>query len=214
MDLHLWTAYLIACLLIAVSPGSGAVLSMSHGMAYGVRRTSVTIAGLQIGLAAVLLTAGAGVGSLLVASEIGFNIVKTLGALYLIWIGFRQWTEKVQAPDEGADALPAAAAPGWRGRLAIGFLTNVTNPKGILFMVAVLPQFIRPDRPLALQLLVMTVTMCGVDTLVMHGYAFAGGGLQRLLRNARAAKVRNRVFGGLLMGVGAGLFFVKRHHGV
>lgn len=210
MDLQLWTAYAIACLLIALSPGSGAVLSMSHGMSYGVRRTGATVAGLQLGLAVILLVAGAGVGSLLVASEVAFAAVKTLGALYLVWIGFRQWTEKAQVPAEGA-AAPAAL--GWRGRLAMGFLTNVTNPKGIVFMVAVLPQFIRAERPLALQLLVMATTMCGIDTVVMHGYAFAGGRLQRLLRDARALKVRNRLFGSLLMGVGAGLFFVKRQPG-
>lgn len=214
MDLHTWTTFTIASLLIALSPGSGAVLSMSHGMTYGVRRTGATIAGLQIGLMVILLIAGAGVGSLLLASEVAFNIVKTLGALYLVYIGWRQWTEPVAEGAAAADTrAPAAAAAllGWRRRLGMGFLTNVTNPKGIVFMVAVLPQFISAHRPLALQLLVMAVTMCACDTAVMHGYAFAGGGLQRLLRSARALKVRNRIFGGLLMGVGAGLFLVKRN---
>jgi homoserine/homoserine lactone efflux protein len=77
-------------------------------------------------------------------------------------------------------------------------------------MVAVLPQFISPIRPLWLQLLVMALTTVAVDTLVMHGYAFAASRLQKLFRNARAIKLQNRLFGGLLMAVGAGLFFVKR----
>lgn len=79
-------------------------------------------------------------------------------------------------------------------------------------MVAVLPQFISPTRPLWPQLLVMALTTVAVDTVVMHGYAFAASRLQKLFKNARAVRLQNRVFGGMLMAVGAGLFFVKRSH--
>ena len=77
-------------------------------------------------------------------------------------------------------------------------------------MVAVLPQFISQDRPLGLQLLVISLTTVVVDVGVMHGYAFAGRTMQNLFRNARALKIQNRLFGGLLMVIGTGLFFVKR----
>lgn len=209
MDIHTWTAYFFAATLIAISPGSGAILAMSHGLNYGVRRTHATIAGLQAGLLVILLVAGAGVGSLLVASELAFNIVKTLGAAYLIYLGWSQWRSTgTLAPEPGAAAGSDVLPPGklWLS----GFLTNVTNPKGIVFMVAVLPQFISPGRPLWLQLLVIALTTLAVDTLVMHGYAFAASRLQVLFKNAQAIKLQNRLFGGLLMAVGAGLFFVKR----
>ena len=65
MDLNIWLAFFAASWVIAISPGSGAVLSMSHGLAYGVRHTSATIAGLQLGLSVILLIAGVGVGALL-----------------------------------------------------------------------------------------------------------------------------------------------------
>mgnify|MGYP003382951127 CR=1 FL=1 len=67
MDLHVWLAYFVASWVIAVSPGSGAVLSMSHGLSYGVRQTTATIVGLQIGLAVILLVAGTGLGEVLLA---------------------------------------------------------------------------------------------------------------------------------------------------
>lgn len=209
MDIHTWTAYFFAATLIAISPGSGAILAMSHGLNYGVRRTHATIAGLQAGLLVILLVAGAGVGSLLVASELAFSVVKTLGAAYLIYLGWSQWrSTSTLTPAAGtstdADVLPAGR------RWLSGFLTNVTNPKGIVFMVAVLPQFISPGRPLWLQLLVIALTTLAVDTVVMHGYAFAASRLQSLFKNAQALKLQNRLFGGLLMAVGAGLFFVKR----
>lgn len=209
MDLHTWTAYFFAATLIAISPGSGAILAMSHGLNYGVRRTHATIAGLQTGLLVILLVAGAGVGSLLVASELAFGVVKTLGAAYLIYLGWSQWRSTgTLKPEAGASAAGAMLPPG--KRWLSGFLTNVTNPKGIVFMVAVLPQFISAGRPLWLQLLVIALTTLAVDTVVMHGYAFAASRLQSLFKNAQALKLQNRVFGGLLMAVGAGLFFVKR----
>ena len=207
MDLHTWLAFLAASCVIAVSPGSGAVLSMSHGLSYGVRKTGATILGLQLGLLLILLFAGAGVGSLLLASELAFSIVKVLGACYLIYVGFSQWRAGDASPLQGDEATPAGA---WQKRCLTGFLTNATNPKGIIFMVAVLPQFMTEARPLWLQLLVMAATMLSVDVVVMHGYAAGACAMRRLLRSAQAVRTQNRVFGGLLMAVGAGLFFVKR----
>ncbi len=206
MEFHTWAAYLVAACIIAVSPGSGAVLSMSHGLSYGVRQTSATILGLQLGLLLVLLIAGAGVGSLLIASETAFNIVKIVGACYLIYIGFQQWRSTGGLVTDEA-AQPAST---WQKRTLSGFLTNATNPKGIIFMVAVLPQFMTPSRPLWLQLLILAVTTLAVDTVVMHGYAASASVLRRLLRDSKAMQIQNKVFGGLLMLVGLGLFFVKR----
>ena len=206
MDLHTWFAFFVASWIIAVSPGSGAVLSMSHGLSYGVRKTSATIMGLQLGLLLILLIAGAGVGSLLMASEWAFNAVKIVGAGYLIYLGISQWRSG-GSPLAAQEAVPEASL---KKRVLTGFLTNATNPKGIIFMVAVLPQFMTTSRPLAPQLAILAVTMLAVDTTVMHSYAAGASALRGLMRNARAMRNQNRVFGGLLMAVGTGLFFVQR----
>ena len=210
MDLHVWLAFLVASCVIAVSPGSGAVLSMSHGLSYGVRRTTATIVGLQLGLAVILLVAGLGVGAVLTASAGAFLVVKVVGACYLLWLGWRQWRAPV-AKIEG-DAATEAAEPDLSAsqRVLRGFLTNVTNPKGIVFMAAVLPQFIQPTRPLWLQLLVLLATTVTVDVTVMHGYAWLAARLQGMLRSVRARRAQNRVFGGVLMAMGAFLFMFKR----
>lgn len=211
MDWHVWLAYFVASWAIALSPGSGAVLSMSHGLAYGVRQTSATILGLQAGLSVTLLIAGAGIGALLLASGTAFTVVKVLGAAYLLWLGFKQWRAPVlAAPAAHADAPAQGAALSARQRFVRGLLTNVTNPKGIVFMVAVLPQFIRPDRPLWLQLLVLLATTVAVDLVVMHGYAALAASLRRWLSSARAQRAQNRVTGGVLMAMGASLAFVGR----
>lgn len=209
MDLHVWLAYFVASWAIALSPGSGAVLSMSHGLAYGVRQASATILGLQAGLAIILLVAGAGIGALLLASSIAFTVVKVLGAAYLLWLGFKQWNAPVLAAPDGASAAPQQALSA-RQRFMLGLFTNATNPKGIVFMVAVLPQFLSPDRPLWLQLLILLATTLSVDVVVMHGYAALASSLRRWLSSARTRRVQNRVIGGVLMAMGASLAFVGR----
>jgi homoserine/homoserine lactone efflux protein len=210
MDWHVWLAYFLAAWLIALSPGSGAVLSMSHGLQYGVRQTTATIVGLQIGLASILLVAGAGVGALLLASTTAFMVVKVLGAGYLIWLGVKQWREPVDGAASDAAAPSEPAGLSVRQRLLRGALTNATNPKGIVFMVAVLPQFIDPNKPLALQLAILLVTTLAVDSVVMHGYAFLASRLRALMQSVRARRAQNRVFGGVLMGMGASLLMVDR----
>ena len=212
MRWEVWLAYFAACWVIAVSPGSGAVLSMSHGLSYGLKKTSTTILGLQTGLVIILLIAGGGLGALLLASEEAFLIVKTIGAMYLIYVGIQQWRSKVETNAQDAqDKAVRVAVMSRRRRFATGLLTNVTNPKGIIFMVAVLPQFIDPTHPLGLQLAILAATMCFVDLIVMHGYALLASRMQGLFRNARAVRWQNRFFGSVLVAVGTALFFVRRH---
>ncbi|MBU9580277.1 LysE family transporter [Ralstonia mannitolilytica] len=209
MTLQVWLAFLLASWVIAISPGSGAILSMTHGLTHGVRRTSVTIAGLEVGLVVILFIAGAGLGALLVASEHAFTAIKIIGALYLIYLGIMQWRTPIQIGKPADGEAVRRAGSGMRRFLA-GLLTNLTNPKGILFMVAVLPQFIDPARPLLAQLGILAVTMVFVDLIVMHGYALLASRAQRLFRNPRALRWQSRFFGGMLMSIGAALFFVKR----
>ena len=208
MSWDVWWAYFFASWAIAISPGSGAVLSMSHGLSYSLKQASVTILGLQAGLLFILLVAGAGLGALLVASETAFLVIKFVGAGYLLWLGWQQWRS-----GDGAGPGAAKLAPmPTRKRFTTGLLTNATNPKGILFMVAVLPQFIDPARPLALQLLILGLTTTAVDVIVMHGYALLAARMQGLFRKPGAVRWQNRFFGGLLMAVGAALALVKRSH--
>ncbi|HVL76570.1 MAG TPA: LysE family transporter [Noviherbaspirillum sp.] len=210
MSFSTWITFVFASALIAVSPGSGAVLAMSHGLSYGVRKASATILGLQGGLLLLTFIAGAGIGSVLLASEFAFSVVKVVGALYLIWLGFTQWRSPAAAVSAGPMGN-GTVVPSLRKRVLTGFLTNATNPKGIVFAVAMLPQFISPHAPLLPQLLILGATSVAIDLVVMHGYAFAASSMQHWLASARAARSQNRFFGGVLMAVGATLFFVKRN---
>ena len=227
MELHVWTAYLLAIILISISPGSGALLTMTHSMARGPRGVLPGVLGLQVGLVVILLVSGFGLGALLLASEQAFLVLKWTGAAYLFWLGLSQW-RSASRDDEAMNQATNAGQPApssralWRTTAVSahtparacfvqGLLTNVTNPKGIVFMVAVLPQFLDPARPLWPQLLLIALTSVAVDFVVMRfGYATLAAGLQRLMRRPGAQRVQGRLFGGVLMGLGVSLVFVKR----
>ena len=208
MEFHTWLAFFAAVWGIALSPGNGAILCMSHGLSYGLRASTVTIMGLQLGVLVVLLVSAFGLGALLLASETLFTAVKWLGAAYLAYLGIQLWRAPVVVNEAGiAKVAPMAA----NKRFWLGFFTNVTNPKGIVFMVAVLPQFMNPQSPnRVLEIAIMALTMFVVDCAVMHGYSGLASKLSRFFKDAKAVKLQNRVFGAVLVAVGGAVLLVKR----
>lgn len=208
MEFNTWLAFFFAVWGIALSPGNGAILCMSHGLSYGLRSSTVTILGLQLGVLVVLLVSAFGLGALLLASETLFTAVKWVGAAYLAWLGIQLWRAPVETNQDGiAKVAPMSA----KNRFILGFFTNVTNPKGIVFMVAVLPQFMNPQSPnRLLEIAILALTMFVIDCAVMHGYAGLASKLARFFKDAKAIKWQNRVFGSVLVAVGAAVLMVKR----
>ena len=196
MTLSLWLGFLLAATLIAVSPGPGAAASMSAGLRYGYGGALRLIAGLQSALMIQLAIVAAGLGALLETSALAFDIVKFCGAAYLIWLGIQKWRALPQALDAATPPLTL------RGLYIEGLLVNITNPKAIVFIAALTPQFIDPTRPQAIQFAIITLTMCGVDTLVMSGYALLASRLGRWLHAPNLLRAQNRFFGGIFVGAG------------
>jgi homoserine/homoserine lactone efflux protein len=197
MSFSLWLGFLLAATLIAVSPGPGAATSMSAGLRYGYVSALRAIFGLQTALAIQLTVVAAGLGALLATSELAFDTLKFCGAAYLIWLGVQKWRSAPQAIEEDKlEVIPS-------GLFLQGLLVNLTNPKAIVFIAALTPQFIDPTRPQGLQFLILGATMCGVDTVVMSGYALLASRLRRWLHDPRSLKAQNRFFGGVFIGAGA-----------
>lgn len=194
MTLDTWLTYFATCWLISLSPGAGAIASMSAGLNFGFRRGYWNAIGLQLALILQIAVVAAGLGALLATSGLSFSLIKWGGVGYLLHLGWKQWR-----------ALPtsvAAAAfdPRQGRRLALvlrGFVVNASNPKALVFILAVLPQFLDPQRPLGAQYLLMTLTMVGVDLLVMAGYTGLAARVLRLLRAPAQQRMLNRIFGSL-----------------
>ncbi|MDZ4192714.1 MAG: LysE family transporter, partial [Pseudomonas sp.] len=184
-----------------------AVASMSAGMQYGFWRGYWNALGLQLGLALQIAIVAAGVGAVLAASALAFSLIKWFGVAYLVFLAYKQWVALPSDLDAGAAERPI-------GRpltlVLRGFLVNFSNPKAIVFMLAVLPQFINPHAPLVAQYLVMGVTMIIVDLIVMAGYTGLASRVLRLLRTPRQQRVMNRSFAALFAAAAGLLATVKR----
>lgn len=200
MGWTMWLAFLAAALVIAVSPGPGAVLSMSTGLRYGYAAALRAIAGLQIALLLQLCVVALGLGAVLATSEAAFAVVKFAGAAYLIWLGVHKWRSPPEPIGGDGEGLRVQSR---RQLYAQGILVNLTNPKAIVFIAALVPQFIVPDRPQWPQFAIIGTTMVAVDMMVMSCYALLATRFRPLLRNPRLLRLQNRIFGGLFVGAGA-----------
>lgn len=207
MALETWLAFFIACWVISLSPGAGAVASMSAGLQYGFWRGYWNALGLQLGLALQIAIVAAGVGAVLATSAMAFSLIKWFGVAYLVYLGYKQW--KALPSD-----LAAGAAERPIGRpltlMLRGFLVNSSNPKAIVFMLAVLPQFIDVHAPLLPQYLLMGFTMILVDLVVMAGYTALASHVLRALRTPRQQRLMNRSFAALFVAAAGLLATVKR----
>ncbi len=210
MTWQVWLAFLGAAIAISVSPGAGAVQSMATGMTHGLRRGYWSILGLEIGLMLQLALVAAGLGAVVTRSVIAFTVIKWIGVAYLAYLAIKQW--RTATTDLRATVGKAQRA-GAGGRVALtvrGFLVNATNPKGLVFFLAVLPQFVVPAAPLLPQYLAIGATMIVVDIVVMGLYTGLAVRLVDWLHTPRQQTMLNRVFSALFATAAVVLSFVRR----
>lgn len=197
MTLAVWLAFLLASLLIAITPGPGAVISMSTGIRHGYWSALSVIAGLQAAILIHLSIVGLGLGAVLAASELAFSLVKFVGAAYLVWLGIQKWRAPAIPVDTGLAPVRR------QGLFLQGLLVNLTNPKAVIFIGALVPQFVNPGAPALPQYSLIAATLCLTDILVMSVYALAAVRLGRWLHDPLAIRLQNRLFGGLFVSAGA-----------
>ncbi len=209
MEFSTWLPYFVATIIICISPGPGALSSMSAGMKYGFVRGMWNLAGLQAAIVVNVFAIWIGLGALLVASTTAFDIMKYLGAAYLVYLGIQKFREEpvsfetIAAKTNFADVSPF-------GIFKQGLLVNLTNPKGLLFLAAVLPQFVDPAKPTAIQYAILGGTMIVVDVVVMIGYAALASSILRMLKDPNHIRWTNRGVGSLFVLAGGALAVFKR----
>ncbi|MGD8174042.1 homoserine/homoserine lactone efflux protein [Vibrio sp. TRT 21S02] len=204
MDLHVWFAYVVTAIVFSLAPGSGTVNSISNGLSYGTRKSLAAIVGLQIGLAIHIMLVGAGIGALVAKSALAFTIIKWVGAAYLVWLGIQKWRDH--------SSLSATASDNYlsgRTLMKKAILINLTNPKSIVFLVALFPQFIDPAGDQLVQLLILGITTVIIDAFVMLGYTSLASQMGRFIRSDRIMARINKVFGSMFVGCGALLAAAK-----
>ncbi len=199
MNIHTWLLYLLASIGLSLSPGPNGLLALAHGAIHGRRKTLFTIFGGSLGFTLVIGLSMFGIGALLQASLAWLTVLKWVGGSYLIWLGIQVW----RSPPIGLDALESARTRSGWSLFRQGALSALTNPKGILFFAAFLPQFIDPARSLWLQFGIMAGTFAGVEILTESTIASMAHRIRPWLR--RVGRRFNQTCGAIFMVIGAAL---------
>ncbi len=201
MNWHLFAGFLAITIVLILVPGPIVTLIVSTGATKGVRVALVTVAGTTLGNAALLAAIALGLNWVLLHAMYLFELLRWLGAAYLIWLGVRAWRS----------AAASAATPAgnhvhfWRG-----VLVALSNPKTLAFFTAFLPQFVDPTQPAARQLALKCAVSVVLAALSDSCWAVASGlGRSWFLQPARAKFLR-RASGLTLVGGGTWLLLTRR----
>lgn len=197
MNIETWVLYLFAIMLIGISPGPIAMLSMSHGIHFGKTRSIATGLGSVSAALILMMASAAGLGALISASEYGFSILKWCGAAYLIFLGSKLLLTKSQT--QGLE-VPQGKGTGTPKQLfKEAFLVGISNPKDLLFFAALFPQFIDISAPQAPQLAILALTWALVDFSFVMLYASMANVLAPSLKASNKLHWFDRSSGGVFL---------------
>jgi threonine/homoserine/homoserine lactone efflux protein len=207
MPLDTWLAFVAASAILLVIPGPTILTVISYSLAHGRRANVPLVAAVALGDSTALVLSLVGLGALLAASAMLFTIVKWAGGLYLIYLGVRMLRTGAARPALEAEA----SAPTTRRRLFFNtWLVTALNPKGIIFFIAFLPQFLRTEASVTTQLWILAVTFVVMATVNASLYAVFAAGARRLLSTPRALRRFNLAGGTLLTCAGIWALLARR----
>ena len=206
MTLSAYLLFLPACFAINMAFGPNNLLSVTNGAKHGVSPAVIAASGRLVAFAIMIAIAGLGMGAVLVASEVAFDVIKYIGAAYLVWIGIRLLRAPAPTMQEAA---ASAAPPSLRALARQEFTVAAGNPKAILVFTAFFPQFVVPGA-YASSYLLLGLTFLVFELVAIALYALLGARMRRLADGSRAMRWFNRVSGSMMVGFGLILAFTRR----
>jgi threonine/homoserine/homoserine lactone efflux protein len=207
VPLHLYLAFVAATLVLCIVPGPVVTYLVATGIRQGSRDALIALGGTSSALCVHMVLVVAGLAPLLAALGPWAELLKLIGAAYLVWLGVQTWRAQIEG--DGAEA--ARAAPMRPSTLyRRGFVISVTNPKVLAFYAAFFPQFIDPAQPSSPQLVLLALSFVMIGALSDGTYALAAGRLAPYLKSTRAQIIRNRITGVVLAATGIGLAVARR----
>jgi len=207
MSLSTYLLFLPACFAINMAFGPNNLLSVTNGARHGVAPAVLAAGGRLVAFAAMIAVAGLGMGAVLVASELAFDVIKYIGAAYLVWIGIRLL--RAPAPEADVPSRGTAAPPSLRALARQEFTVAAGNPKAILVFTAFFPQFVVPGA-YASSYVLLGVTFLVFELVAIALYALLGARMRRLANGSRAMRWFNKVSGSMMVGFGLLLALTRR----
>ena len=208
MSIEHWLAFTTASAILVAIPGPTVLLVISYALAHGRKSATATVLGVGLGDFTSMTASMLGLGAFLLTSATLFTVLKWIGAAYLIYMGVRLWRAPVE-PANAAKANETAETKPWRIFLH-AYVVTALNPKGIIFFIAFLPQFLNTAQPLLAQMLVFEVTFLVLAITNASLYALMASAARQAIRRPVVQRAVNRVGGSLL--IGAGLLAIGWRH--
>ena len=197
MPVEHWLAFALASAVLVAIPGPTVLLVISYALGHGRKSAAATVAGVALGDFTAMSASMLGLGAFLAASATLFTALKLVGAAYLIYMGVKLCRAPV--------AFPGVEAPGeTRSRriFAHAYVVTALNPKGIVFFIAFLPQFLSASHPVLPQMIIFGATFLMLATLNATIYGLAAAAARRSIRKPSVQRAVNRVGGSFLIGAG------------
>ena len=206
MPIELWFTFVAASALLLILPGPTILTVISYSIAHGRRANVPLVAAVALGDSTALVVSLLGLGAVLATSAFWFTVVKWAGGLYLLYLGVKLLRAGISSAE-----LTSPTPPKSRWKLfANTYLVTALNPKGIVFFVAFLPQFITPGANVTRQLWVLAVTFVVLATINAGLYAVFAASARKLLASPQAQRLFNFSGGSLLSAAGVWALLAKR----
>lgn len=202
MDPENWLLFSSIALIATITPGPAALLVTSHSFGYGVKSTIATILGNISGLFLLSLLSVMGLSALVLYSTIAFTVVKTAGAIYLIYLGVRLWRYGFARSTTGFNNNAVGRQPNILKMYSQGITVALSNPKAIAFTTALFPQFIDHQLVLLPQFIILVTTFMLYSFVCLFIYSLLGARTGAGIRNSRFEKAISRVFASIFIGSG------------
>ena len=204
------TLILYACVAFfyIISPGPAIFLAIYNGAVNGSKVVMMSALGNIIGLLFLSILSISGLSAILLASSTLFTIVKLIGACYLIYLGIRQLLSSLYSSSKRSkELLSTSKDRNLSSYFKEGLFVAATNPKAILFFVALFPQFLDTDHAILPQFIIMTVMFMAFSFLSLSGYGYFAQKAKGVLSNINNITWFHRICGGLFVSMGAGILY-------
>jgi threonine/homoserine/homoserine lactone efflux protein len=203
-----FAVFLTASVVISITPGPDLTYVFARGLAHGRLAGVISVAGIVSGLIVHTCLVAFGLAALVAGSDLAFDLIRYLGAAYLIWMGVRLIRSRAGLRSDGR----AVSASRWSAWYLQGLVTNLLNPKILLFFLAFLPQFADPAHgSMALQIMLLGAILIGCGLVALLTVALASGAMGSLLaRHPLWLKVQNAITGSLMIGLALFLLASER----
>lgn len=201
IEAEVFAVYLAAVMAVYLTPGPDMALVMAVSAGNGARAGFCCAGGIAVARFAHVMVSGLGLAALLSKEPALLLTVRGAGAAYLLWLAWKLWRAQPGAAGQAREELSP-----W-GAVARGFLTNLLNPKALMFCAMLLPQFVTPERgPLLIQFVWLGAVLVAAGCLFDAGYVLAASGLTRRVNvSGRLARARNKVMGSVFVALAARL---------